>query len=92
MTNEIREQIVREVSLLKNDGDCIGIPISEKAGIFVQIVDYGDGFEYLIELNRIDFYGAWIPSAKYNAFSNYGNIDMLLETIQTYLKDNEMEE
>ena len=87
LSEEIKNLIRREASLLKDVDDSVGINISEDKGLFIQVVDYGEGKEYLIELNDIEDNGAYEPCADYNASSEYGDIDRLIACIEAYLKD-----
>ena len=43
--------------------------------------------EYLIELNNV-IDGTYEPCLDYNASSEYGDIEGLLDTIEDYLEDN----
>lgn len=87
LSEETKNSIRKEVFLLKDVDDGIGINISEDKGLFIQVVDYGEGKEYLIELNNIEDNGAYEPCADYNTSSEYGDIDGLIACIEDYLKD-----
>ena len=39
--------------MLENVDDSVGIELGNNQGLFIQIVDYGEGKEYLVELNNI---------------------------------------
>lgn len=86
ITKELKNKIVGEVELLENIGDCIGIGIGNNKGLFVEVIDYGEGKEYLIELNDIIEDNIFEPCKEYNAFSKFGNMNKLIETIKNYLE------
>ena len=88
LSDALKELIINEVNQLKEVYDSTGIKINDNQGLFIQVVDYGEGEEYFIELNSIDSEGAYEPCADYNASSEYGNIEVLLDTIEDYLEDN----
>ena len=83
--NNILKEIEEEVILLKDIDDCFGLEIGENKGLFIQVIDYGEGMEYLIEFNNIDSNGCYEPCADYNAFSEFGNIEELNKSIKEYL-------
>lgn len=84
LTQELKNKIVEEVKLLKNVDDNVGIELGNNQGLFIQVVDYGEGKEYLVELNNI-VDGTYEPCSKYNASSDFGNIEELIITIGEYL-------
>lgn len=84
LTQELKDKIVEEVKLLENVDDCVGIEIGNNQGLFIQVVDYGEGKEYIIELNDIKD-GAYEPCGKYNASSDFGNTEELIITVGEYL-------
>ena len=86
ITKELKNKIVGEVELLENIGDCIGIGIGNNKGLFVEVIDYGEGKEYLIELNDIIEDNIFEPCKEYNVFSEFGNMKELVKTIEDYLK------
>lgn len=88
LNDTLKEMIINEVNQLEEVDDSIGIKINNNKGLFIQVVDYGEGKEYFIELNNIDSEGAYEPCADYNASSEYGYIESLLDTIEDYLEDN----
>ncbi len=69
--------------------DSFGIEIGDGKGLFIQVIDYGEGLEYLIELNDVEN-GAFEPCANYNESSEFGNIEKLKETIVDYLKHQDL--
>jgi hypothetical protein len=86
ISNKIKQLIKYEVSLLEDIDDCFGLKIARNKGVFVEVVDYGDGKEYFIELNDIDSDGAYIPCSSFNASSAYGDIKNLLLIIEDLVK------
>lgn len=85
IAKELKDKIVAEVKLLKDIDDGVGIAIGNNKGLFVQVVDYGEGKEYLIELNNIEEGNVYEPCKEYNAFSKFGNMENLIENIEQYL-------
>ena len=70
--------------MLKEVDDCVGIGIGEGKGLFFQVVDYGEGKEYLIELNNL-VGDVFEPCAEYNASSAFGDLETLILTVERYL-------
>lgn len=85
ITKEMKHMIVEEVKSLKNVDDCVGIKIGNNKGLFIQVVDYGDEKEYLIELNNVDEENVYEPCMDYNSSSEFGNMDELIKNIEEYL-------
>lgn len=85
VTKELKDKIVEEAKLLKEVDDCVGVKIEINKGLFIQVVDYGDGKEYLIELNDIDENNVFEPCKEYNAFAEFGNMEKLVESVENYL-------
>ena len=89
ITEELKNKIIEEVEKLKDIDDCVGIKIDNNKGLFIQVVNYGDGKEYLIELNDIDEENnGWYPCEfpGYNAFSRFGDMKKLIKAIEEHLK------
>lgn len=87
MKKELRENIINEAKLLTELGDCVGIDLGNGKGIFIQVLDdFGEGWEYFIELNDIE--DGWEPCADYNPASPYGDYGALIRTVDRYLIDN----
>ena len=84
-TKELTDMIVDEVKLLKDVNDCVGVKITNNKGLFFVVVDYGEGMEYLVELNDVDTNNVYEPCGNYNAFSPYGDMDMLIKNIEEYV-------
>lgn len=87
LSEEIKKNIREEVSLLKDVWDAVGIDLNEEKGLFIQVLDYGEGKEYFIELNDI-VDRAYEPCANYNESSEFGDIDKLMLCIEDYLLAN----
>lgn len=87
MRATLQKTIIEEVELLEKVDDCVGIELDESKGLFIQVIDYGDGNEYLIELNDIEPDGAWEPCAPYNAVAKFGDTEDLCKAIEEYLAD-----
>lgn len=85
ITQEFKNRITEEVMLLENIDDCVGIKIRNDMAVFIQVVDYGEGKEYLIELNNVDRDNVYEPCKEYNAFSEFGNIKELIKNVAEYL-------
>ena len=87
ITEELKSEIIREVKILKDIYDCVGINLGNNKGLFIQVHDdFGEGKEYLIQLNDI-VDGAYEIDEEcgYNAFSEFENMDKLIKTIEDYL-------
>lgn len=85
VTKELKDKIVEEVKLLTEIDDCVGIKIGNDKGLFIQVVDYGNGKEYLIELNDVDEENVYEPCKEYNAFAEFGNMEKLVKSVENYL-------
>lgn len=85
VAKELKDKIVEEVKLLKAVDDCVGVKIGNNKGLFIQVVDYGDGKEYLIELNDVDADNVFEPCKEYNAFAEFGNMEKLVKSVENYL-------
>lgn len=85
ITQELKNKIVELVALLKDVDDCVGIKIGNNKGLFIQIVYYDEEKEYLIELNDVDEDNVYEPCESYNAFSEFGNMEELINTIEKYV-------
>jgi hypothetical protein len=88
MNNNLMKTIKTEVSQLTDIDDSTGIKLNDNKGLFIQVVDYGEGKEYFVELNNIDTDGAYEPCADYNASSEFGDFEHLINIIDDYLEDN----
>ena len=73
--------------MLQTLGFGFGIQINDHQGVFVQVVNDNGEKEYFVELNEIDKENGWEPSAPYNQYVKFGNVDNLLDEIDKYLKD-----
>lgn len=73
--------------MLQTLGFGFGIQINDYQGVFVQVVNDNGEKEYFVELNEIDKENGWEPSAPYNQYVKFGNVDNLLDEIDKYLKD-----
>ena len=82
---ELKNKIIEEVKLLENIDDGVGININNGKGLFFQVVNYGDGKEYLIELNDVSDDNVYEPCGEYNAFSEFGNMEDLIKNVEDYL-------
>ena len=86
ISTELKSQIIEEVKMLKNIDDCVGINIGNNKGLFIQVVDYDEEKEYLIELNDIDKDDTYEPCKEYNASSKFGDMEELIRVVEEYLK------
>lgn len=84
-TKELKNTIIGEVELLKEIDDCVGLKITNDKGLFFQVVDYGEGMEYLVELNDVDKDNIYEPCRYYNISSPYGDMEMLIKNIKEYV-------
>lgn len=84
-SQDLKDKIVKEVMPLKDVDDCVGIKIDNDKGLFIQVIDYGEGKEYFIELNDVDEDNVYEPCKDYNASSEFGNMEELIKTIEDYL-------
>ena len=85
LTAELKNEITSAVASLRNVDDGVGVEIGNSRGLWVQVVDYGEGMEYLVELNKICADGEWQPCAKYNTSSPFGLVNDLIEAIDLYV-------
>lgn len=85
LTEEKKKEIIEEVRLLTEVDDCVGIEIGKGKALFFQVVDYGDGMEYIIELNDV-VDGTFEPCAKYNASAPFGDTETLISVVEWYLE------
>lgn len=85
ITKKLKDKIVEEVKLLEDIDDGVGIVIGNDKGLFIQVVDYGEGKEYFIELNNIEEGNVYEPCKEYNVFSKFGDIENLVKNIEQYL-------
>lgn len=86
LTKELKDEITMLAQFLKYVDDGFGVKITDNKRIFIQVVDYRDRKEYFIELNDIDKDNSFEPCASHNIFSEFGNIEMLIKSIEDYLK------
>lgn len=91
-SDDIFKDIKQEIKLLTDINDCVGINIGNNKGLFIQVVDYGEGAEYLVELNNINSDGAYEPCASYNVSSPFGELEQLKETVKEYINNNIVKE
>ncbi len=77
----------QNLMMLQTLGFGFGIQINDHQGVFVQVVNDNGEKEYFVELNKIDKENGWEPSAPYNQYVKFGNVDNLLDEIDKYLKD-----
>lgn len=87
MRATLQKTIIEEAALLTEVDDSFGITLDKGKGLFIQVVDYGEGEEYFIELNEIDGDGAWEPCAPYNAAAKFGDMEDLCKSVEEYLND-----
>ena len=85
MDGVLRERIMFEAKLLTDVDDSVGIPLANGKGLFIQIVDCGEGKEYLLELNDVADDGSWEPCAAFNGSSPYGDLTALASAAGEYL-------
>ena len=81
-----------EVKLLENIDDCFGyiLPDNKRKGIFVQVVDYGEGKEYIIEANNIDDQECFEPCGEYNRFAKFGDYKGFITEVEKCIEDMEI--
>lgn len=77
MENEIKS----EIHCLEDVDDCFGYDFGNGKGVFVQVVNYGDGEEYLIERNYTNHEDVFEPYGDCNESCKFGDIDKCLEII-----------
>lgn len=85
ISKETMDKIIKEVKLLIDVDDCVGVEIGNGKGLFIQVVDYGNEKEYLIELNGVGEDNVFEPCKEYNAFAEFGNMEKLVESVENYL-------
>lgn len=77
----------QNLMMLQTLGFGFGIQLNDHQGVFVQVVNDNGEKEYFVELNKIDKENGWEPSAPYNQYVKFGDVDALLDEIDKYLKD-----
>lgn len=87
VTEELKNEIIEEVKLLKDIHDCVGIEIGDGKGLFIQVDNYDGDKTYFIELNDVDEEYVYEPCAEYNAVSRFGDTEELIRVIELYLED-----
>lgn len=89
LTKELKEAIIKVVSLLEKEWDSVSIGLNEEKGLFIQLeYDFDRNKGYFIELNDIDKDDeGWYPCASYNAWSVFGDMENLIKTIESYLEE-----
>ena len=89
MNDKLKMAIMQKAKHLKDVYDCFAIRLSENKGLFIQVVfkeEYNSTEkEYFIELNDIDNDHVYEPCGDYNEKVSFGNIEMLINTIEKYL-------
>lgn len=90
MNSTITEKIIKEVKLLKNVGDSCGIKLANDKGLFIQVEQKeefnSNEMEYFIELNEVDNENCYEPCGDYNERAEFGNMEILIDKIEKYLK------
>lgn len=83
------ETILNEVKLLKKIDDCFGHTLTEDKtkGIFIQVVNYGEGKEYLIEANNVDEDGGFEPCGNWNSSAEFGNYEQFIIEIVSCIEN-----
>lgn len=79
------EKVLNEVKLLSDVDDSFSYEVSIDKALFIQVVDYGEGLEYLIELNVIKDDGEFEPCATYNASATFGDMTAFVSEAISYL-------
>lgn len=82
--NDMVKKVEKEVKLLKNCGDSIGIKINKDFGFFIEVEEYDDGKEYFVEPNSIDEDGCFEPIGD-NFGVSFGDFEGLRNIISDYL-------
>lgn len=88
IAEEIRNKIIKEVKMLKNTDDCVGIKIGDDKGLFIQVENINNEKVYFIELNEVDEDNVYEPCGEYNTFSKFGDMKELIEAIEQYISIN----
>ena len=84
--NKVIENLEREIKLLENEGDCVGIRISDEFGFFIQVEEWDDGKEYFVEPNTRED-DCFEPIG--DSFGvEFGDFDELKKQITLYLEKN----
>lgn len=86
MKKELKNKLLKEVKMLEDVDDCVGINIENNKGLFIQVVNYDGEKEYLIELNDVDEDNVYEPCKEYNVVSKFGDMEELIKSIEEYLK------
>lgn len=85
ISQDLKDKIIKEVMLLEDVDDGVGIKIDSNKGLFIQVTDYGEGKEYFIELNNVDEDNVYEPCKEYNVSSEFRNMEALIKNIEDYL-------
>ena len=95
--DKFKNEIINEVSqLAKEHGDNIGIELENGKGLWICVIDCSiefneEGIEYMIELNNVSEEDGWVPCARYNAYSPFGDMEKLIDVVEQYLYENGIE-
>ena len=88
MGNKVLENLIDEVKLLKNEGDNVGIKITNSVGIFIEVEENEDEEkEYFIEINNIDKDGCFEPIGE-NYCEKFGDFETIKNIARGYLRYN----
>ena len=89
MNDKLKMAIIQKAKHLKDVDDCFAVRLSENKGLFIQVIhkeEYNSTEkEYFIELNDVDNDNVYEPCGDYNEKVSFGNIEMLINTIEKYL-------
>lgn len=87
MLNNVLENLINEVKLLENKGDCVGVKITNKVGIFVEVEENEDGKEYFVEINDVDDDDCFEPIGE-NFCEKFGDFEAIKSIARGYLRYN----
>jgi len=87
ITNDLKAML-NEVKLLEDVDDCFGYVLTgdKTKGIFVQVVNYGEGKEYLIGANNVEE-DCFEPCGDYNNSVKFGNYEQFVINIVSCIEN-----
>lgn len=90
MTEKVLNEIINEVGLLKEHYDSFGYDFKNGKGLFVQVVNNGNGNEYFLEANEICEDSGWEPYSEWLGFIPFGDIEKFKTEVKKFVVENNL--